>query len=224
MPYYARRATYKKTATKKTKSNEKEIRTVVKRMLKKDVELKFYDTTYNAITFNSAGISATVFQNLSGMGTGGTQSLRIGDEIQCSRLDYSFLFDVPSGAFTGDSCMRMLIFRWNDNDGGSAPTAATVLQYPAVTYTPHSPLLFQSTEGKRLTVLHDSKAMVALNAQNGCFVHKGSINLKDHPIRYNGGANTANGQLYLMLMSDNLVAGGIVWTAYGVIRLLYGDA
>jgi len=224
MPYYARRATTKKTAKKKTKSDDKEIAKVVKRIMKKDIELKFFDTVCAGITFNSAGITATTFLTLSNMGQGGTQSLRIGDEIQCSRLDYSFLFDVPTGAFTGDSCMRMIIFRWNDNDGGTAPTIGSVLQYTGATYTPHSPILFQSSEGKRLTVVHDSKAMVALNAQNGCFVHKGSVNLRNHPIRYNTGANTANGQLYCLCVSDNLVAGGIVWTGYGVIRLLFNDA
>jgi len=210
--------------TKKT--TQKKLVKAIKRVVNYRTEKKFYDTIQNGVVFNATGLTAGgICQPLSGMGTGGTVSLRIGDRIICKRLDISFNVDAPlaGGGFTGDTSCRLIIFAWNDNDG-TPPIPAAVLQYINFGYTPSSPYLNESLQGRRLKVFYDSRQRVTLNSTNGNLIIQKRINLKDHYIQYNQAVATGNNNLYMLVVSDNTTASGFVWSLYGTVRLWFTDA
>lgn len=208
------------------KTTQKKLVKTIKRVVNRGQEKKFYDTIQNGVVFNAAGLTAGgTCQPLSGMGTGGTVSLRIGDRIICRRLDLSFNVDAPAagGGFTGDTSCRLIIFSWNDNDA-TAPTPAQVLSYINFQYTPSSPYLNESLQGKRLKVYYDSRQRICLNSTNGNLIIQKRVNLKEHYIQYNQAAATGNNNLYMLVVSDNTTASTFTWTLFGSIRLWFTDA
>lgn len=107
----------------------------------------------NRITYNTTA-GAEIIQ-------GDGQQQRESNEIQLKSMNLKVsLYYSTSAVFTnpGHTC-RMVIFRWNENIAGGAPTDAQIMQFPSTGVGFYesltSPINWDSKKAGYITVLHD---------------------------------------------------------------------
>lgn len=138
---------------------------------------------------------------LSGIAQGDSATQRDGDSLLCNSLLVRGEYKIDSGATGNTSQMLRVIYFIDKNKTTATPTGTDILQSAGTVWAPFSPLN-KAMDG-RFKILRDRT--ICLNVQNPTFATKEYIKLPRHHVKYDG-AVISKGQIYVMVISDQLVA------------------
>lgn len=184
------RRSYRKVTKPKSK---KQISKLVKQIVSKEAETKFFYSTYGPTGIDYSG----TIVDISAIPQGSTDNSRNGDTLRYKNLYISG--NIVAGDAT--NLLRMIIFRWKPNVGtsvGSVLTASTL----GTALAPHSRYYhdflpqMRIIYDKLITVNAVSKPQVAFK----CVLTKG---IKDVKAQFSAGSTNATNRLYVLLLSDS---------------------
>jgi hypothetical protein len=190
----------------------------VKQLINSQVELKSF---FNTTGFTPISTVGSILK-LSSVPQGATQAQRVGDDLKTKVLRFRYNIQVGAtgliAAADEFNTVRVIIFRWLEDDGGYIPTVGNILQ--ASSSTNVSLQLYNFDDSDLYKILYDS-AHVVYNTPmwNGAAVtwfhgvganyvtpHTHSLQLGNRTIHYNIGGLSAKGSLYVLLVSDSAFA------------------
>lgn len=186
-------------------------------------EEKYVDTTATAGGVTYSGYLAE-FTAPSG---GATANTRVGDKITVKRIE--FQYEVIG--YDGTDVMRVIIFKWNNDDGSYAPTVTGILDSGVVggTNAPIAPYTWDNFKAKDFEILYDQVHSLSWGAPatSGTEVQTHRVKLfgrglgSSADIQLNAGATTGKGKYGVLVISDSAVAGHpkFAWHA----RLVFTD-
>lgn len=161
-----------------------------------NVERKVKYTTQTGVSVNTT----PVFQCLTNIATGTSDTTRIGNSIKANSLNWRFHLAKTNSQ---QCIVRIIIFMDIAGHGGT-PSESDLLQ---TTGEVNSPLNLDN--GKRFTVLKDFYGQMS-NGSRTIFLRKGGMKLNHH-CEYDGTSSnvsdTTNGHLWVMYMSNIAPAG-----------------
>lgn len=137
---------------------------------------------------------------LTGITQGDAATQRDGDSILGRSIMIRGEFKIDSGATGNTSQMLRVIYFVDKNKTTTTPTGADVLQSAGTVWAPFSPLN-KNIDG-RFKILRDRT--ICLNTQNPTVATKEYMKIYHH-VKYDG-AVVNKGQIYVLVISDQLVA------------------
>jgi len=190
-------------------------RRVVKAALKKNIELKFFDTPVNF----SLDVNGDV-KCLSLIAQGDTDFDRNGDKAIPKSISGKYLINVnPAATFTG---VRVIIFQWFGDDLIDDPTPAKLMQTTGDFFAPLSHYNFDGMRAKKFKVLYD-KFHILDPITDQCTQGKMySVNMK--PIAFDAASTHGSGHIYWLGLSDAGAGSGDEPGLLGRFRVTYTDA
>lgn len=214
---------FKKSGSKAlSKSEKKKVTSLIKSQLRQNIEMKYLDTFsedfFNVTNGGGVQVLSLVEQDTSSA----TDSTRIGDKIKTVYLDmrYAAVASLDTNESAYDT-MRLIVFRWKDDDTTVIPAAYNILQATTIEHIMQSEYSWDNKPG--FNILYDKIHQLpntpnAGNAQ--VYVHK---RIKLGPIiKYIASSLDGRGNLYFMFLSDKTEAPYPLLN-YG-FRLTYTDA
>lgn len=192
----------------------------IKQVMDQNVEKKFTDT----ILINSAvGYDAPIVQKITNISQGlADASNRVGDEVVLAGM----YLNVSCHADTLETQFRVIVFQWRDDDASGAPVVGNILQSSGSNVTYMSP--YDHDNGAQYTIVYDKSFVCIPGQANG---YRQDICNKSLPktgyqfqkkIHFNAAGITGTNNLYLMVVTRNLVAGGDDFSFTS--RITYRDA
>lgn len=183
----------------------------VKRVL--NTEEKVFDAT-TAINPTNAG----AIQSLLAPPQGDNIGSRDGDSIRPLNLEFKW-HCTQQVAFTINASVRAIIFR-GYGEHGTAPIPANVLELLTAVQGINAPITYQNRE--RFTVLYDNTITLTSGIQDGS-AKNGSFQcqLSGHTLYTTGATTVEDGGLWLLLITDALLATGPAWYSYS--RVWFSD-
>jgi hypothetical protein len=169
-------------------SSKQEMKQIAFNVLQKQLQHMSFDTGF-ASTVDSTG----TLQKLTTIPQGDTDSQRTGDKAHIINIEAIGTM-VPADT---TNTMRIIYFRWNQDDTSAAPVVADLLQ----TSTPSSPLNRDNERAKKFTIIEDIFLMACTSGPGICgFRFKKAFQSN---IMFQIGANTGNGHIYMYVVSDS---------------------
>lgn len=191
-----------------------EVKSQVKRLINNNAETYQYDNTVASV---SVSTTATIQAGISTPAQGVQDGQRTGDMVELKRLHFNYSF---IGA-DATNVIRVILFRWYENNGSNPPTAAQVLQSVA---SVESDINHDSLRERKLFVFYDKKHYTSLNGPNagGKMLSFTQRQLGRKDIAFDNAAITGEGLIYALFTSDSLAAThpSLGWYS----RLEYKDA
>jgi len=186
----------------------------VKRLVNSGAETYQYDNTVTAVSLST---TATIQTGMSTIPQGVQDGQRTGDDIELVRYYFKYSW---AGA-DATNAIRVILFRWYENNSTNPPTAAQVLQ---VSSNPISCINHDSIREKKLHVFYDKLHYTSLNGPlaGGKDLVFSQKQMGRKNIAYDNGAITGEGLIYALFMSDSLAATHPALNWYG--RVEYKDA
>lgn len=203
---------------KLNRRQKKEVKNLIGRNIEKkqgDIVSGLTGVTYSGtVTALAAPANGTAFNQ------------RVGDRIHASmiELNYSVV------GYDSTNLMRIIIFKWNNDDGQYSPISSSILQFISVDYAPLSTYNYDNFKAKDFTICYDKTHALSFN-DNAAVPGSQVITVRtklfgkrlgNKNINFNTGATTGEGKYYLLAISDSAVAGHPKLN-YD-IRLTYSDA
>jgi hypothetical protein len=192
----------------------------VKRILTKEIETKFYQSS---MTPNAVSNSGTIAL-LSGVSQGVTHSGRVGDVMSLKSLQFNFdciASQTTLGGWLGGDAynnMRLIIFRWHQNTAAGAPILSDVLT-TLTSYTYLAPYNEDNLESGVLKILYDKTFILenspywngstTLFASGQSSIHNAmnvmisKSKLGPQDVVFNDTATTGIGHVYSLMVSDS---------------------
>jgi hypothetical protein len=190
----------------------------IRDMISSKVEVKYATIGSPSTQIDNAG---SFLKDLSLIGQGVTRDTRVGDDLQLLELDVKYKVTCSTGGlFTAaDSynTVRVLIFRWWQDDNTVAPTLSAVLRL-ATGCTDYTVSTYNKDNQASFTMLHDKTHLVYNSpVYNGTNVvveaGAGHLALQDvsvkgkalgaKTINYTNNANLGIGKIFMMAVSDS---------------------
>lgn len=176
----------------------------VKKLVHKESETKFFDTT----PFNGSGIDTTgSFAILSGVAQGIQDSQRIGDKLtlRACRIAYTM---VPGDPY---NVVRIVVFQWYPNTVLTIPTASLIVEALGINYM--APIRHDHVNNQ-FKVLYDKRFTMVLPAAAGIgadsSVRTGNIIVPMKWVRksvdFTSASTNAANHLYVYVVSDSAIA------------------
>lgn len=186
----------------------------VKRLVNSGAETYQYDNTVTAV---SVSTTATVQAGISTPPQGVQDGQRTGDDVELMRLEFRYTW---AGA-DATNIVRVILFRWYENNGSNPPTAAQILQ---ASTNPISSINHDSIREKKLHVFYDKTHYTSLNGPlaGGKVCHFSQKQMGRKSIAFDNAAITGEGLIYALFISDSLAATHPALNWYS--RLEYKDA
>ena len=181
------------------------------------MEPKYFDVASPGIIPNWSGNVGKCSAVPQGVGT----SARIADEINTRALEMRMCFHSPATG-TAQDYVRLMIFVWQNDDSGAAPTGAFILQTTGVLSTPLSPVMFTNARAEDYGMIHDELISVPANPGGGPIVRDFMFRLGSR-IRYGAAQVTGNGNIYVALFGASAAGGAGFATVDWYSRLHYTD-
>lgn len=193
----------------------------VKILIARQQELDYYDNGVNA---SSIGVLATVQGGLSTPIQGDSDGERVGDKIQLKA--FKFRFHLIGGDATNN--VRVILFRWHQDNNVASPAAADVLQNPTG-FPVTSAVNHDRIKAGILHIMYDKTFALSNSTSGGgtpsCLSREVNIygkKLGRKGIEFNNAAITGNNHIYALFQSDSNAAPNPSITWYS--RLTYTDA
>jgi hypothetical protein len=166
------------------------IGSVVHEKLKTEAQLKSYDQgiTASVSTTGSIGPLTTIIQ-------GTTDTQRIGDMVEVVKTTVNGSFANSTTDIT--NVIRLIIFRWMQDDTGSVPVVADILQGSGV-YNNYNR---DNLRAKKFIVLNDIIKGTSLQGP-AVAVFQGSFK-QDFRIKFQAATSAATSQIYYLAISDS---------------------
>jgi len=176
------------TSASFSKQQRKLMKTIINQKILAVQEKKSFDVGF-ATTVADTGATA----RLTAIPQGDTDSSRQGDHVKLLKGE---LISAASYSDT-TNCLRLIIYRWNQDDSSSAPTVSDILQ----TTSPYSPLNRDNERARKFDVIVDHQYVVS-NVGQGVDKFRCSMNLKSQ-IAFQATATSGTGHLYYFVVSDS---------------------
>lgn len=163
------------------------------------MELKYHDTQPANINLSSVGAFLDLlFSNAQGTSD---SNQRIGDSIVMKSIGFRFLFQGSST--DGANAIRIILFRWHEDDQVNPPTVAQLLTVPGAALT--SPYEFDNMRMKKFTILYDKIATVD-NVGTGMYKHFNVFKtFRGSKVYFDSSADEGKSKVYVFLCSDSPV-------------------
>lgn len=217
--------------TKATLSKQSVQRRLIQSLARKEaakvlshaLEEKYVDTTATAGGVTYSGYLA----EFTAPAGGATANTRVGDKITVKRIE--FQYEVTG--YDATNLMRVIIFKWNNDDGSYAPTITGILDAGVVggTNAPIAPYTWDNFKAKDFEILYDTCHALSWGAPatSGAETQVHRVKLwgkglgSSADIQLNAGATTGKGKYGVLVISDSSVAGHpkFAWHA----RLVFSD-
>lgn len=202
-----------KKYNKGNKQMSKMVRSTVNKMINKNIETKYVDTSIDGTTGILFG--TPLIQRLTTVAQGTADINRVGDRILLNGLSLKF------NCVAADTVnrLRVSVIRWQEDDGSVLPTNSTV--YQNISSSIQAFFNYDGLKAGRFKVLYDK--IVDVETQNGdtqLFYHK-TFNLKKAQIGFTGSVS-GRGHLYCIVNSDSAVVPNPTFD--GLARVTYKDA
>lgn len=181
----------KTVSAKRSKSGGAATKAFVKRQIKKNQELKFFDLTGGADNVDYTGLT----YDLVAIAQGDTDITRDGDKIMPTSMQIRMSFNIGDAT----NVMRLVVFRWKGYDSVDAPTTAKIFQFTGSIIGPRSPFLHD--QRSRFEVLLDE--LINLDAGHTMHTLNTSFALAKKQIEYNAGTTVGMNKLYMCVISDS---------------------
>lgn len=212
-----RKRTFKRKGAKLNKRQKVE----VKRLITAKEELKFSDTNV------AGGITTAITPVAMATPTQGNGAVqRVGDDINLRKISLRLNIrggGAALGVADQFNTVRLIIFRWSQNNAVTAPTQADVLQYAApLSYT--SPYNWDAQAQGKVKICYDraftftqggTQTRVVLHEIFGKKLH-GKV------VKYNGGTQQGTNMFYYLVISDSTVIPNPSWDGY--MRMVFSDS
>lgn len=180
----------------KNKNNSK-LEAVVKRVLEKNLERKWFSTisTSTAIDYSGTIASRTAIP------LGDTDVTRDGDRAKL--LSFEMRFDLLANVLV--ALVRVIVFQWHPPNGSLAPAIGNVLIVNGQAEAVHSP--YSVDFAQHFTVLYDHIYQVDTNGTIGQGIDKRTGHAKifsgfKPQMQFVAGATTGSNQIYSLFISD----------------------
>lgn len=195
----------------------------IARSLSRFVEAKYFDIKTTVSTVNN---STPYMQSLTNITQGSGDSQRVGDSIklQSLQLNLNFYANVLAAVAT---TYRLIIFKWNPNDGSTAPVIGQILNTGGVS-DGYEPLYLPNRDFRaQYHILYDKTFNPIGNTNTlgqatskSAFIRKIRIKLRNK-IQFSAGGTTGTGKIYMLITADGGATEG-VWNF--VNRIMYKDS
>lgn len=168
-----------------------QVRSIVRRAIAKDEEIKFAEVNSSYTVSTTAGI-----YNLANTTQGADGGSHLGDECVLHWLRFS----VNMGVADVDNFIRMIIFVWKPNMAYAAPAASSILKVTTALTNLTSPL--QDDGADQFRILHDQVYTLSTTSgfSNRAFVLRKKFRLKQD---YTTGSSNCSNNIYVLLVSDS---------------------
>ena len=221
MKTYNRRRRYNKKTKKQPVSVS--VKKYVHNVLNRAIESKSYQVMQ---TYSTQDSTTPTFYDLTNMAQGVTEVTRIGDSISAQHIDFNVHVNA-AGANILDQMVRCVVFKWHQDSTSVAPVIGDVLAAPTnVLYQVSAPASF--TDPGTVTILYDHLFKIGENIL-GSDIANTQVIMKRIPIRgkrinYYFNTTTGMGHVFVMFISNLVVAGGNYPTIALNSVLYYKDA
>ncbi len=167
----------------------------VKKLIKQEIlgvqEKKSFDTGVGSTFDNTGSIT-----KLTTIPQGDTDSTRDGDHIKLTKL----WMNVAVTYADASNVVRVIVFRWNQDDSSVAPTVNDITQ----SLSAYSPIHRDNERAHKFDIIFDKMFGVA-NVGPGIATVEWRRPLKSQ-IAFQATANTGTGHLYVYIISDSSAA------------------
>lgn len=167
--------------------------TRAKRVVNRMAEKKWY-TSHTAVDISQTGN----IDWLSQIPQGDTDLTRDGD--QCRLTSLSFKGNLIAASTDGTNTVRIIIFKWNDNNIVSAPDLDDILTATGTGEVPLGMYQQDNVRSKRFNILYDK--LYSLDDFHPQTIINTKIKMRS-PINFNGGGTTGRGHIYLLYVSNS---------------------
>lgn len=190
------------------------------------VEKKYVDTVLTTLT----GVTYAGTIGLFAMPAAGADvNSRVGDKIRVTGIDFKYTVV----GYDTTNLLRVILFKWNNDDGSYAPTVANILGSADLSTqgAPLARLNWDNQQAKDFEILYDKCHALSFNnttAAPGSAVEVAQVKLwgkglgSTPTIELNNGFTTGKGRYGVLYVSDSALAGHpkIAYTA----RIEFSDA
>ena len=171
-------------------------------MVQDNSELKYKDTALAYTNINAAGNVAC----LTVISQGVTETTRVGDSVTLRRVDLRVSgYQNNTTSVQYPNIVRVIVFRYTTNTAlGGAPLATSVLTYASTLDIGASITSLYNTQSQQdgsVQILHDTYHVTSLNSNS--FAYAWSMDL-DSEVTYNPSLTTGSGQLYILVLADDV--------------------
>lgn len=198
-----------------SKLNKRQLRQV-KNLVSRRAELDYYDNGLNGSAILAGG---TIQGGFSTPIQGVADGQRIGDQIKVSK--FIFKCDIIYGDPTNQ--LRVILFRWYDDNAVTLPTLAAVLQNGAG-FPINSGINHDSLKAGKLHIMHD-RTYNLTNTGNTMAINRTITitgrKLGRKKIEFNNGVITGTNHVYALFISDSIGVPNPTINWYS--RLMYYD-
>jgi len=185
------------------------------RSFEEDVEeVKFVDQGVTAFVVINTGN----FQQCALIAQGVTINQHVGDSVDLLHLSFRLSYYANTTAIT--NTLRLIVFQWNIDPSTLAPSLVTLLAAPiAANDIVVQHYNFQGSRQEDFGILIDETIVVGTGGPASVFKrYERKIGTR---LQFDLGSNTGTGQIYCLVVSDQLVNGPSVrWES----RISYADA
>lgn len=183
------------------------------------IEEKYIDTASTGISVDYSGALGLFTMPSAGTGVSG----RTGDEIQVTRLEFKYSLVVADAT----NLVRILLFKWNNDDGSYTPGVASILSSgdPTTAYAALSRYNWDNQKAGDFEILYDRCHQLTTNGEQAQ-VHQVQLWGKglgsSSKLQLNSGATTGKGRYGLLYISDSAAVShpSLIYTC----RISYKDA
>lgn len=226
-PYFgglkARRKAFPAKQTKARQALVAIARREAQKVVARAGEEKYVDTTATAGGVTYSGYLA----EFTAPAGGATANTRVGDKITVKRIEFNYEVQ----GYDATNVMRVIVFKWNNDDGAYAPTVAGILDSGVVggTNAPLAPYAWDNFKAGDFEILYDQQHSLSWGAPAtaGAEVQTHRVKLwgrglgSSADIQLNAGAITGKGKYGVLVISDSSVSGHpkFAWHA----RLVFSD-
>lgn len=190
--------------TKRKRRHRKPLTTDQTKAVKAIVKGVFEPKHYNIHNLTAGTSTNTPFTvDLSAIPQGDAYSQRDGDRCALSSLYLQYYIVRDSGVTTlTTDDVRVIVVRWKPDSAVDEPTVSDLLENStSAGYYRHSPIVFDKARRGKFTLLYDAvHATISprTDSQRGWVVSRRiTIPLKGKRIKFNAGATTGRGKIYM---------------------------
>lgn len=198
------------------------LRSVVKKVMSKELEVKYHDTNPNTFSFNESGSLHDLldgnFQGVSDFQT------RIGDKINVKYMRVGFTVDLDDASPRPGESVRVIIFQFGDDSNIAAPTTDTVIMPNASGSNVTAPYNWDNMHSGRIRVIVDKHIHLSNPLVPFRTVVISKRFKKSKIVRFSGGTSEGTHKYYILFISDNVGSTTLPSIANMYTRVTYTDA
>lgn len=189
----------------------------VKQLISATIEHKAFAATTSSITVPTSG----VVTRMSGIPSGPGRLQRVGDQVTLKKITFRYLIQVGAtgliAAADQYNTVRVILFRWNEDDGAAAPVTSNVLNGSVSSnvtlwnfnYDDRQlyHVLYDKTHVVFNTPVWNGSAVTWSHGVGGTFVSPNTISMPlASKIEFDFDAIPGTGHIYSLLISDSAFA------------------